>query len=204
MDLHGPRGTLKDYNDAHGGPQAYLGTTVPGFPNFFMMQGMSLQRLLVVPFCSKDDTASCWNRSEHDHRPHICHLLGRIPGPTYSRSPRACARRSAYERVSKGLSDGQIQRYVAGSARRYRLVAVRVVVPRRRTRPHLQYFPRTAFPALGLAAKASLGGLRSRRSRREGMASSSWVVAFGAACGSRFSWSLGNAGVRFEGQERSR
>ncbi|KAF8273965.1 FAD/NAD-P-binding domain-containing protein [Lactarius quietus] len=32
MNLHGPRGTLKEYNDAHGGPQAYLGTTVPG-PN---------------------------------------------------------------------------------------------------------------------------------------------------------------------------
>lgn len=58
MNLHGPRGTLKEYNDAHGGPQAYLGTTVPGFPNFFMMQGMSLPRLLIVTFYLNNDTAS--------------------------------------------------------------------------------------------------------------------------------------------------
>ncbi|KAI9439244.1 FAD/NAD-P-binding domain-containing protein [Lactarius indigo] len=32
LNVHGPRGTLKEYNDAHGGPAAYLGTTVPG-PN---------------------------------------------------------------------------------------------------------------------------------------------------------------------------
>ncbi|KAF8266688.1 hypothetical protein EI94DRAFT_1584413, partial [Lactarius quietus] len=48
MNLRGPRGTLKGYNDAHGGPQAYLGTTVPGFPNFFMMQGMSIIALNFV------------------------------------------------------------------------------------------------------------------------------------------------------------
>jgi len=39
LDVRGTRGTLKEYNNAHGGPTAYLGTTVPGFPNFFMMQG---------------------------------------------------------------------------------------------------------------------------------------------------------------------
>jgi hypothetical protein len=39
--VRGTRGTLKEYNDAHGGPMAYLGSTVPGFPNFFMIQGMS-------------------------------------------------------------------------------------------------------------------------------------------------------------------
>ena len=49
MNLHGPRGTLKEYNDAHGGPQAYLGTTVPGFPNFFMMQGTSLPMAINPP-----------------------------------------------------------------------------------------------------------------------------------------------------------
>lgn len=41
MNVRGTRGTLKEYNDAHGGPMAYLGSTVPGFPNFFMIQGMS-------------------------------------------------------------------------------------------------------------------------------------------------------------------
>ncbi|KAF8495884.1 FAD/NAD-P-binding domain-containing protein [Russula emetica] len=39
LDVRGTRNTLKEYNDAHGGPMAYLGSTVPGFPNFFMMQG---------------------------------------------------------------------------------------------------------------------------------------------------------------------
>ncbi|KAI0288967.1 hypothetical protein BC826DRAFT_1092860 [Russula brevipes] len=39
LDVRGTRGTLKEYNDAHGGPMAYLGSTVPGFPNFFMMLG---------------------------------------------------------------------------------------------------------------------------------------------------------------------
>ncbi|KAH9989290.1 FAD/NAD-P-binding domain-containing protein [Russula vinacea] len=39
LNVRGTRGTLKEYNDAHGGPMAYLGSTVPGFPNFFMMQG---------------------------------------------------------------------------------------------------------------------------------------------------------------------
>lgn len=41
MNVRGTLGTLKEYNDAHGGPMAYLGSTVPGFPNFFMMEGMS-------------------------------------------------------------------------------------------------------------------------------------------------------------------
>ncbi|KAH9961943.1 FAD/NAD-P-binding domain-containing protein [Russula dissimulans] len=39
LNLRGTRGTLKEYNDAHGGPTAYLGSAVPGFPNFFMVQG---------------------------------------------------------------------------------------------------------------------------------------------------------------------
>lgn len=39
LNVRGTRGTLKEYNDAHGGPLAYLGSTVPGFPNFFTMLG---------------------------------------------------------------------------------------------------------------------------------------------------------------------
>ncbi|KAF7295788.1 hypothetical protein HMN09_01121600 [Mycena chlorophos] len=31
--------TVKQYFDAHGGPTAYLGTAVPGFPNFFTLAG---------------------------------------------------------------------------------------------------------------------------------------------------------------------
>ena len=31
--------TLQEYFNSQGGPTAYLGTTVPGFPNFFMILG---------------------------------------------------------------------------------------------------------------------------------------------------------------------
>ncbi|KAI0074670.1 FAD/NAD-P-binding domain-containing protein [Panus rudis PR-1116 ss-1] len=31
--------SIDEYNNQHGGPTAYLGTTVPGFPNFFMLGG---------------------------------------------------------------------------------------------------------------------------------------------------------------------
>ncbi|KAI9439246.1 FAD/NAD-P-binding domain-containing protein [Lactarius indigo] len=51
LNVCGTRGTLKEYNDAHGGPTAYLGTTVPGFPNFFMMQGELLPWPSIVAFC---------------------------------------------------------------------------------------------------------------------------------------------------------
>jgi cation diffusion facilitator CzcD-associated flavoprotein CzcO len=32
--------TVQDYHDKQGGPVAYLGTTMPGFPNFYMISGM--------------------------------------------------------------------------------------------------------------------------------------------------------------------
>ena len=38
---------LKDYFNSKGGPTAYLGTTVPGFPNFFMMMGELKERGIV-------------------------------------------------------------------------------------------------------------------------------------------------------------
>jgi cation diffusion facilitator CzcD-associated flavoprotein CzcO len=31
--------TVQEYYDSQDGPKAYLGTTVPGFPNFFMLAG---------------------------------------------------------------------------------------------------------------------------------------------------------------------
>ncbi|KAI0071220.1 FAD/NAD-binding domain-containing protein [Panus rudis PR-1116 ss-1] len=38
--VRGKKGiTLQEYYDQHGGPTAYLGTTIPGFPNFFMLGG---------------------------------------------------------------------------------------------------------------------------------------------------------------------
>ena len=85
MNVHGTRGTLKEYNDAHGGPTAYLGTTVPGFPNFFMMQGMLLPS--IAAFSLITDTGSGPNTttghtsvifSEESQIPHILKLLAPV------------------------------------------------------------------------------------------------------------------------------
>ncbi|KAF5348350.1 hypothetical protein D9758_010944 [Tetrapyrgos nigripes] len=37
--VRGTKETVKQYYDHEGGPKAYLGTTVPGFPNFFLLSG---------------------------------------------------------------------------------------------------------------------------------------------------------------------
>ncbi|EJD02412.1 FAD/NAD-binding domain-containing protein [Fomitiporia mediterranea MF3/22] len=43
IDATGPGGlTLQQYYDSKGGPTAYLGTTVPGFPNLFMILGPNI------------------------------------------------------------------------------------------------------------------------------------------------------------------
>jgi hypothetical protein len=34
--------TVAEYYRAHGGPTAYVGTTLPGFPNFFTISGADL------------------------------------------------------------------------------------------------------------------------------------------------------------------
>ncbi|KAJ7490837.1 hypothetical protein FB451DRAFT_626442 [Mycena latifolia] len=40
LTVVGPGGkTVQDYYDSQGGPKAYLGTTVPGFPNLFLLGG---------------------------------------------------------------------------------------------------------------------------------------------------------------------
>ncbi|KAI5119486.1 hypothetical protein M0805_009510 [Coniferiporia weirii] len=40
IDIEGREGkTLREYFKDHGGPTAYMGTTVPGFPNFFLLFG---------------------------------------------------------------------------------------------------------------------------------------------------------------------
>ncbi len=33
--------TVQDYYNRKGGPEAYLGVTVPGFPNFYLIGGMA-------------------------------------------------------------------------------------------------------------------------------------------------------------------
>ncbi|KAJ3546874.1 hypothetical protein NMY22_g1862 [Coprinellus aureogranulatus] len=43
FEIHGKRGsTLQAYYDRHGGPEAYKGAMVPGFPNFFMLGGPNI------------------------------------------------------------------------------------------------------------------------------------------------------------------
>ncbi|KAL0565023.1 hypothetical protein V5O48_017008 [Marasmius crinis-equi] len=39
LNVKGARETVKEYYDKNGGPTAYMGTTLPGFPNFFMIAG---------------------------------------------------------------------------------------------------------------------------------------------------------------------
>lgn len=43
MEIRGRNGqTIDEYYISKGGPTAYLGTTIPGFPNFYMLGGMFL------------------------------------------------------------------------------------------------------------------------------------------------------------------
>ncbi|KAH8984126.1 FAD/NAD-P-binding domain-containing protein [Lactarius akahatsu] len=99
MNLRGPRGTLKEYNDAHGGPQAYLGTTVPGFPNFFMMQGTLLTRLLIIAFASSLMTLL-------GQAPHILDLLAPVrDGVLTSVSPKDSATDKYNDMLQDRLED---------------------------------------------------------------------------------------------------
>jgi hypothetical protein len=44
LNLQGSDGrTLEGYFESKNGPAAYLGTSVPGFPNFFMLMGCVMQ-----------------------------------------------------------------------------------------------------------------------------------------------------------------
>lgn len=172
LDVRGTRGTLNDYNDAHGGPTAYLGSTVPGFPNFFMILGTA--RLVYAKQGQKsfayDMVCSARYRSKYGHRPHVRHFLRRIAGHISTATARARTRRSAHERGADGRSDGPVQRRATRTAQRLGLVAVRVVVPRRWERTHRLHVPRAARAALVVAPKAALGGPRDRGSWCGGVA----------------------------------
>ncbi len=39
LDVKGREGTLSEFYESKGGPEAYLGTTTPGFPNYFLLMG---------------------------------------------------------------------------------------------------------------------------------------------------------------------
>lgn len=61
--------TLEEYYAEQGGPTAYLGTTVPGFPNFFTLMGNESH----VVFTSIILT-NCLLRSEYSDRTHVYYL----------------------------------------------------------------------------------------------------------------------------------
>ncbi|KAG5634831.1 hypothetical protein H0H81_000569 [Sphagnurus paluster] len=43
LEVYGENGqTVQDYYDSQGGPLAYMGTTLPGFPNFYLIGGMQV------------------------------------------------------------------------------------------------------------------------------------------------------------------
>lgn len=95
LNIHGTRGTLKEYNDAHGGPSAYLGTTVPGFPNFFMMQG---------PNTTTGHTSVIY--SEESQAPHILDLLAPVrAGVLTSVSPKDSATDKYNDMLQDRLED---------------------------------------------------------------------------------------------------
>jgi hypothetical protein len=49
INLIGSNGqTVKEFWEAEGGPTAYLGTTMPGFPNFFSLLGTVLSLTLTL------------------------------------------------------------------------------------------------------------------------------------------------------------
>jgi hypothetical protein len=48
MHVQGINGvTIQDYYDAHGGPTAYLGTTIPDIPNFYLLTGEFRQERVI-------------------------------------------------------------------------------------------------------------------------------------------------------------
>jgi len=139
---------------------AYLGSTVPGFPNFFMISGTSHPvypnetNSLSHPHYYRDCVPLNY-RSEHRHRPHVRHLFRRVAGALPHAIPRAPARRSAQKRGAHGRRDGPVQRHAAGAFPRHRLDAVRVVVPRRWARAHRQPVPEPACAVLVVASEGS-------------------------------------------------
>lgn len=52
MHVRGLNGaTIQGYYDAHGGPTAYLGTAVPGIPNFYLLAGEFIMDMLSSICC---------------------------------------------------------------------------------------------------------------------------------------------------------
>lgn len=43
MHVRGKSRTVKEYYDTQAGPKAYMGTTIPGFPNLYILGGLQAQ-----------------------------------------------------------------------------------------------------------------------------------------------------------------
>ena len=60
MTIRGTKQTLQEYYEKEGGPTAYLGTSTPGFPNFFTLNGMCTSLNVVITYIDAEgaNTAS--------------------------------------------------------------------------------------------------------------------------------------------------
>jgi hypothetical protein len=65
--------TIQEYFASKTGPQAYMGTTVPGFPNFCMIAGM-MHTYLAESFLKGS------SRPKYGYGAYFCDLHGRGPG----------------------------------------------------------------------------------------------------------------------------
>lgn len=74
--LRGRESTIQEFYDKHDGPLAYLGTSVPGFPNFFMINGM----ISIKSSSAFRRKTQLQYRSKYCYGIHICSVLHRGPG----------------------------------------------------------------------------------------------------------------------------
>lgn len=68
-DIKGSNGkALKEYFDEQGGPTAYLGTSMPGFPNLYMLLGRS------GDWCERDSEVKIVFRAKRGDGTRVCHF----------------------------------------------------------------------------------------------------------------------------------
>lgn len=70
LKIRGIQGiTVQEYYDTRDGPEAYLGVAIPGFPNFYMLAGVSLVVISVLLAMAKYAL-----RSKFDNGTCICYF----------------------------------------------------------------------------------------------------------------------------------
>lgn len=73
--------TIRDYYAANKGPTAYMGTTIPGFPNYYILSGT----IVFYKHCSP--SLKVIRRSQYCHRTRVCNIFRRSSGKS---SPDLC------------------------------------------------------------------------------------------------------------------